>query len=62
MWDDEIAGRLAKQFIEDDLALSIGGDASGSPPAEEGARALWMMAVNVCPADFPDGEIENGLR
>ena len=60
VWDDEVVTRLAEEFIDEDLGVSVRDESLGSPPVGEGARALWSMAVNVCGDAFPEGEIENG--
>jgi hypothetical protein len=59
VWEPEVAVELGEEFIDEDMVLSVraGGD---TPRAEEGAQALWLIAVNVCRDSFPDGEIEKG--
>lgn len=59
VWDDEVAVRLATEFIEEDLPLSRRG--GGSPPDPgEGAVALWLSAANACRDRFPPGEVDDG--
>lgn len=60
VWDDEIATRLAEEFIAEDLPLSVRSEDLGPPLVGDAAQALWTMAVNVCRNSFPEGEIEQG--
>ena len=60
VWEPEVARRLAEEFIEEDLVMSVRDEGSGLPPVEAGAQSLWIMAVNVCRDAFPEGEIEDG--
>lgn len=59
VWDDDVARRLAEDFITEDLPHTLRDDGV-RPPTDEAAQALWMMAVNYCRADFPAGEIQDG--
>lgn len=59
VWDPAVAEQLAAEFIASDLSLSVRG-AGGAPSAAEGARSLWLMAVQVCPDSFPTEAIEGG--
>jgi hypothetical protein len=60
VWDREVAMELATQFIEEDVAVSVRAEGLGMPSVEDGARALWTMAVNVCRDAFPVGAVEDG--
>ncbi len=60
VWDDDVAYRLADEFIAEDLPLSIQ-DGAAAPPTGKAAQALWLMAVDYCRADFPAGEIDDGM-
>ena len=60
VWEDEVAMRLAAEFIEEDLVVSVRAEGLGPPSVESGAQALWIMAVNFCRDSFPEGEIEDG--
>ncbi len=59
VWEDDVARRLAAEFITEDLPYSMRDDGT-TPPIGEAAQALWLMAVNYCRADFPAGEIADG--
>ncbi len=59
VWDDDVARRLAEDFITEDLPHTLRDDGV-RPPTDEAAQALWLMAVNYCRADFPAGEIQDG--
>lgn len=58
-WDSAVAERLAAEFIEDDLPLSVRDDGS-MPEVAEGALAVWLMARNTCGELFPAEAIEQG--
>jgi len=60
VWNPDVALRLAQQFIDEDLALSVRAAGRGKPTAAEGAKSLWIMAAQVCPEAFPDGAIAAG--
>jgi hypothetical protein len=60
VWDAPVALSLAEEFIAEDMAVSIRGEGTGEPSVDDGAAALWIMAVNVCRDAFPEGEIETG--
>ncbi len=59
VWDHDVAERLAAEFIEEDLPLSLRGDDS-VPDVVIGAQALWLMARNACGELFPPEAIEQG--
>lgn len=59
VWEDDVAWRLADEFIAEDLPYSVRADGT-IPETGEAAQALWLMAVNYCRADFPAGEIADG--
>jgi len=59
VWDHEVAERLAAEFIQEDLPLSVRGDDS-VPETVAGAQALWLMARNSCGELVPPGTIEKG--
>ena len=61
VWDPAVAIQLAAEFMDEDEAVSIRGEGSETPTVEDGALALWLMAVNVCRDAFPDAEIEEGI-
>ena len=53
IWELAPADQLANEFIDAD-----GGD-TGDSGVLSGARdALWIMAAQSCPAEFPPGELE----
>ena len=62
VWDPDVAVALASEFIATDLdaGTSVRGAGLGPPSQQDGAFALWSMAVNTCPDRFPDGAIEQG--
>ncbi len=60
VWEDDVAHRLADEFIAEDLPLSARADGA-APSTAEAAQALWLMAVNYCRADFPAGQIADGM-
>ena len=59
VWEPDVAVALAEEFIGEDMELSVraGGD---TPRVEEGAQALWSIAVNVCRDSFPADELQKG--
>ena len=59
VWQDDVARRLANEFIAEDLPLTLR-DEGAVPNIDEAAQALWIMAVNYCRADFPAGDIAEG--
>jgi len=59
VWDHEAAEGLAMEFIEEDMPLSLRGDAS-VPDTADGAMALWLMARNACGELFPAEALEQG--
>jgi len=63
VWNPEVALALSSEFIASDLdaGASVRGADLGPPLAEDGAVALWLMAVNTCRNRFPEGAIEQGL-
>ncbi len=60
VWDDDIAGRLADRYVDEDLDVAMEGVTEGEELRHRAAQALWIMAVQVCGDDFPEGEIEEG--
>lgn len=60
VWDDDIAGRLADRYVDDDLDAAMEGVSDSEELRGRAAQALWIMAVQVCREDFPEGEIEQG--
>ena len=54
VWNDEVAYRLAAEFVVADVGDGV------APAAGEAAPALWLMAVNYCRDQFPAGEVEDG--
>ena len=60
VWEEDVARELAEEFIQEDLAVSVRGEGLGPPSVDDGAQALWIMAVNVCRYAFPEGAIDSG--
>ncbi len=60
VWDDDVALALAKQFVDQDQALSLRDPSLGEATATEAATSLWIMAVQACRDEFPPGAIEGG--
>ena len=60
VWDDDVAGHLADRYVDDDLDLAMEGVSDSNDLRARAAQALWIMAVQVCGDEFPDGEIEEG--
>ena len=60
VWDDEVAERLADRYVDDDLDAAMEGVSDSEELRGRAAQALWIMAVQVCRDDFPEGEIEEG--
>ena len=60
VWNEDVARRLAIQFIAADLALPGRAANLPDPTAGDGAHALWLMAVQVCRDEFPPGAIDQG--
>ncbi len=59
VWDFAVAERLAAEFIEEDLPLSVRGDSS-VPDVLHGSQALWLMARNACGELFPQEALDKG--
>lgn len=57
---EDVAVRLADLYVGRDIAVAMEGVEDGPELRERAAQALWIMAVQVCGDDFPDGEIEEG--
>ena len=60
VWDDEVAKRLADQYVDEDLDVAMEGVSDSEEMRRRASQALWIMAVQVCREGFPDGEIEEG--
>lgn len=62
VWNPDVALALSGEFIDTDLnaGASVRSENIGPPLAEDGAVALWLMAVNTCRDRFPQGAIEQG--
>lgn len=60
VWDDDVAERLADRYVDEDLDVAMEGVSDGTELRERAAQTLWIMAVQVCPDEFPSGEIEQG--
>lgn len=60
VWDDDVARRLADRYVDEDLDVAMEGVSDGEELRERAAQTLWIMAVQVCGGDFPEGEIEEG--
>jgi hypothetical protein len=60
VWDDGVAERLADRYVTEDLDVAMEGVSDGEELRARAAEALWIMAVQVCDDDFPEGEIEEG--
>ena len=60
VWDDDVAARLADLYVDQDLVVAMEGVEDGPELRARAAQALWIMAVQVCGDDFPEGEIEEG--
>jgi hypothetical protein len=60
VWNDDVALRLADLYVARDVELAMEGVEDGPKLRERAAEALWIMAVQVCGDDFPEGEIEEG--
>ncbi len=62
VWSADVAMALSAEFIATDLdAGTSARDASLGPPSlQDGAVAIWSMAVNTCRDRFPQGAIEQG--
>ncbi len=62
VWGRGVALALASEFIAADLEAGTSTRSSGlgAPSSQDGASALWVMAVNTCRYRFPDGAIEQG--
>jgi hypothetical protein len=62
VWNPDVALALSGEFIDTDLdaGASVRSENIGPPLAENGAVALWLMAVNTCRDRFPQGAIEQG--
>ena len=60
VWDDEVAERLIHRYVDEDLDAAMEGVSDSEELRERAAQALWIMAVQVCRDDFPEGEIEEG--
>jgi hypothetical protein len=59
VWHLDVAEPLAAEYIADDAALSTRTDGA-LPTPREGADALWHMALQYCPNDFPEEEVQTG--
>ena len=60
VWDEDVAVRLADLYVDRDIDLAMEGVEDGPELRQRAAQALWIMTVQVCGDDFPDGEIEEG--
>lgn len=60
VWDEDVAARLADLYVDQDIAVAMEGVEDGPELRDRAAQALWIMAVQVCGGDFPEGEIEEG--
>ncbi len=62
VWSPDVALALSSKFIATDLGAgaSVRGAGLGLPSPQDGAVALWSMAVNTCRDRFPEGAIEQG--
>ncbi|MCL1692274.1 MAG: META domain-containing protein [Actinomycetia bacterium] len=62
VWDPDVALALSSEFIATDLEAGASTRSSGlgPPSSQDGASALWLMAVNTCRDRFPEGAIEQG--
>ncbi len=63
VWNPDVALALSSEFIATDLdaGASVRDASIGGPPSpQDGAFALWSMAVNTCRDRFPEGAIEQG--
>ena len=60
VWDDDVAHRLAEKYVSEDLDLALEGVQDSEVLRDDAAQALWLMARQVCPDDFPEGEIDDG--
>ncbi len=60
VWDDDVAVQLADRYVDEDLDVAMEGVSDGDELRERAAQVLWIMAVQACGDDFPDGEIEEG--
>ncbi len=60
VWDEDVAARLADLYVDQDLVVAMEGVEDGPELRARAAQALWIMAVQVCGDDFPEGEIEEG--
>lgn len=60
VWQEDVAVRLADLYVGRDIAVAMEGVEDGPELRERAAQALWIMAVQVCGDDFPEGEIDEG--
>ncbi len=60
VWDEDVAVQLADRYVTEDLSTAMEGVEDGPDLRHRAAQALWIMAVQVCSEDFPEGEIEEG--
>ncbi|HEY5651446.1 MAG TPA: hypothetical protein VIW46_08375 [Acidimicrobiia bacterium] len=60
VWDDDVARQLAERYVGEDQDVAMEGVSDGDELRARAAQALWIMAVQVCPDEFPPGEIEDG--
>jgi len=62
VWNPDVALALSSEFIATDLDAGASGRSKGigPPSVEDGATALWLMAVNTCRDKFPAGAVEQG--
>lgn len=60
VWEEDVAVRLADLYVDQDVELAMEGVEDGPELRNRAAEALWIMSVQVCGDDFPEGEIEEG--
>lgn len=60
VWEDDVAERLADRYVDEDLDVAMEGVSDGRELRERAAQTLWIMSVQVCGDEFPEGEIDEG--
>lgn len=60
VWEDGVAERLANRYVDEDLDVAMEGVSDGPELLERAAQTLWIMSVQVCGDEFPEGEIDEG--
>ena len=61
VWDHDVARRLGARYQTEDIDFSLTpGILPEGVPVHQPAQSVWLIAVEVCRDQFPEGAIEEG--